>query len=396
MTAEGSRPWRRVASPATAIAVFGLALTELATAIACALAGGISFASAVGSFTVTNGAIGLTLSACGALLAWHRPRNSVGWLFLTGGVAYATSTAAIQLAGLGATVGWNAGVLRLLASLSTLGWPLAIGLCLPMALLLFPDGRPPGPRWRWLIWAIAAEALLFELMFAGPASQTFGSHSVTPYLALPSYDRLGAVWAATNIALAAILALILASLVVRYRRGGDVERRQLLWLVLACLAVFGYGGLWWGITGTGPVLGLLVIPLIPAAVTIAILRYQLLDIRLVFSRTLAYAIVTGLLVGLYAGLVLLATRVLSFHTPVAVAACTLAAAALFNPLRLRVQRGVDRRFNRARYDADQTVAAFAARLKDAVDLDSVRDDLTSTVYLALEPAHVSVWISQHD
>jgi two-component system, NarL family, sensor kinase len=177
---------------------------------------------------------------------------------------------------------------------------------------------------------------------------------------------------------------------------GDVERRQLLWLVLACLAVFGYGGLWWGITGTGPVLGLLVIPLIPAAVTIAILRYQLLDIRLVFSRTLVYAIVTGLLVGLYAGLVLLATRVLSFHTPVAVAACTLAAAALFNPLRLRVQRGVDRRFNRARYDADQTVAAFAARLKDAVDLDSVRDDLTSTVYLALEPARVSVRISQHD
>jgi hypothetical protein len=93
---------------------------------------------------------------------------------------------------------------------------------------------------------------------------------------------------------------------------------------------------------------------------------------------------------------MLATRVLSFHTPVAVAAYTLVAAALVNPLRLRVQRGVDRRFNRARYDTDQTVAAFAARPKDAVDLDSVRDDLTSTVYLALEPAHVSVCISQHD
>ena len=91
---------------------------------------------------------------------------------------------------------------------------------------------------------------------------------------------------------------------------------------------------------------------------------------------------------------LLATRVLSFHTPVAVAAATLAAAALFNPLRLRVQRVVDRRFNRARYDADQTVAAFAARLNDAVDLNSVRDDLARVVQVALEPAHVSVWINK--
>lgn len=396
MTEKGSRPWWRAASSVTAIVMLGLALAELGTATACALAGGISFAAAVGSFTVTNGAIGLTLSACGALLAWHRPRNAVGWLFLTGGVAYATSTAAIQLVGLGASVGWNAVVLGLLASLFNLAWPLAIGLCLPMALLLFPDGRPPGPRWRWLAWAIAVVALLFELMFAGPGRLTNGSRSVSPYLVLPSYNRLGVVWAITNIAYAAIFALILASLVVRYRRGGDVERRQLLWLVLACLAVLGYAGLWWGITGTGPILGLLVIPLIPAAVTVAILRYQLLDIRLVFSRTLAYAIVTGLLVGLYAGLVLLATRVLSFHTPVAVAASTLAAAALFNPLRLRVQRGVDRRFNRARYDADQTVAAFAERLKDAPDLDTVRDDLAQVISRAVEPAHLSVWVNHRD
>jgi ABC-type bacteriocin/lantibiotic exporter with double-glycine peptidase domain len=127
----------------------------------------------------------------------------------------------------------------------------------------------------------------------------------------------------------------------------------------------------------------------------AILRYRLYDIDRIISRTLAYAIVTGLLVGMYAGLVLLASRVLSLHTPVAVAASTLAAAALFNPLRRRVQQMVDRRFNRARYDAEQTAVAFAARLKDAVDLDSVRDDLARTVHQALEPAHVSVWISQH-
>jgi len=106
--------------------------------------------------------------------------------------------------------------------------------------------------------------------------------------------------------------------------------------------------------------------------------------------------VTGLLVGVYAGLVLLATQVLSFNTPVAVAASTLAAAALFNPLRRHVQRAVDRRFNRARYDADKTVAAFADRLKDAVDLDAVHDDLASLVHRTLEPAHVSVWIRPLD
>jgi hypothetical protein len=104
-------------------------------------------------------------------------------------------------------------------------------------------------------------------------------------------------------------------------------------------------------------------------------------------------IVTGLLVGGYAGLVLLATEVFGSRKPVAVAVSTLVAAALFNPVRRRVQRAVDRRFNRARYDADQTVPAFAARLKDAVDLDSVRDDLTSTVHRALEPEHLSVWVS---
>jgi hypothetical protein len=106
--------------------------------------------------------------------------------------------------------------------------------------------------------------------------------------------------------------------------------------------------------------------------------------------------VTGLLVGVYAGLVLLATQVLDIKSPVAVAVSTLAAAALFSPVRRRVQRAVDRRFNRARYDADQTVAAFAARLKDAVDLDAVRDDLAGVVHQALEPAHLSLWINQRD
>jgi hypothetical protein len=135
---------------------------------------------------------------------------------------------------------------------------------------------------------------------------------------------------------------------------------------------------------------------LPVSIGVAVLKYRLFDIDRIISRTLAYAIVTGLLVGVYAGLVLLATGVFKFHSTVAVAAATLAAAALFSPVRRRVQLRVDRRFNRARYDADQMVAGFAARLKDTVDLDSVRDDLASVVHQALEPAHVSVWISHRD
>jgi len=135
---------------------------------------------------------------------------------------------------------------------------------------------------------------------------------------------------------------------------------------------------------------------LPVAISVAILKYRLYDIDRIISRTLAYAIVTGLLIGIYTGVVLLATRVLPLSSPVAVAASTLAVAALFNPVRRRVQAVVDRRFNRARYDADKAIAAFAARLTGAVDLDSVREDLASAVHQALEPARVSVWISQHD
>ena len=132
----------------------------------------------------------------------------------------------------------------------------------------------------------------------------------------------------------------------------------------------------------------------PIAIGVGILKYRLYDIDRIISRTLAYAIVTGLLVGVYAGLVLLSTQVLTIKSPVAVAVSTLAAAALFSPLRGRVQRAVDRRFNRARYDADQTVAEFAVRLKDAVDLDTVQDDLAEVVQRVLEPAHLTLWVSE--
>jgi hypothetical protein len=130
---------------------------------------------------------------------------------------------------------------------------------------------------------------------------------------------------------------------------------------------------------------------LPAASAVAVLKYRLYEIDRLISRTVAYAIVTGLLVGVYVGLVLLTSAVLPSHTQVAVAVATLVAAALFSPLRRRVQTVVDRRFNRARYDAELTVTAFAARLADATDLDAVRADLAATVDQALEPTHLSLW-----
>ena len=145
----------------------------------------------------------------------------------------------------------------------------------------------------------------------------------------------------------------------------------------------------WRVAGILAVVGSFALPV---SIGFGILKFRLYDIDRIISRTVAYAVVTGLLVGMYAGLVLLATGVLGVHGPVAVAVSTLAAAALFNPLRHRVQHGVDRRFNRARYDAEQTVAAFAGRLQDAVNLGTVRADLLGVVDRALEPEHLTVWL----
>jgi two-component system, NarL family, sensor kinase len=356
-------PGRGRATRALAAGSFAVATAEIASAIACALVGGISVADAVDGFLVTDGVIGLALSACGTLLAWHRPRNPVGWLFLAGGVAYATSAAAVELLGLGGAEDWHTLPLRLLTSLLMLSWPWAIGLCLPLALLLFPTGHPPGPRWRWLTWVIVAEGIVFELGYAAPARQTFGSRPVAPYLALPFYNRLAPLWTASNIAFAVIFALVLASLAIRYRRGGETERRQLLWLLLAVLGVLGFAGIPWGIFGTGPVLGLLVIPLIPVAVTIAILRHQLLDIRLVVSRTLAYGLLTAGAAGAYVGLVVLLD--LAVRSRVSLGSAIVASVIVaigFNPARVRLQRLIDRAFYGDRRDPVRAVSLVGERL----------------------------------
>ena len=356
--------------------------------------------------------------ATSQLIISRRPGNAIGWLlglielslaasmFTDQYALYGLATASGSLPA-ARTAGWAAGVLATVTV-----------MLLAFLILLFPDGRLPSRRWRPVLWALVVVTLgwvagqfqagttvtggITDALSA--AGITYRFHGLFPHQGwLSGTGRVGFVLGV------AAGVLVVASVFVR-RRGASAERRkQLAWLGYvglmtviwaAALVVAGFaapvafngslGTLLWSFLVCTPVAG------VPLACAVAVLKYRLYEIDRIISRTLAYAIVTGLLVGVYAAVVLLATQVFRVHTPVAVAASTLAAAALFSPLRRRVQLRVDRRFNRARYDADQTVAAFAARLKDAVDLDSVRDDLAQVVQQALEPAHVSVWISQRD
>jgi len=229
-----------------------------------------------------------------------------------------------------------------------------------------------------------------------------------PYTA-PSAGWYPGLRTAILILVPAALLIGAAAVAVRFVRSSGEERLQLKWFAMAALLVVA--------TiiplALAPQIGLspaaasaavsvlkvvfcLALVCLYAAIAVAVLKYRLYDIDRLISRTLAYAIITGVLAAVYAGPVLLATQVLRVHTPVAVAVATLAAVAVFSPVRRRVQQRVDRRFNRARYDADQTVAVFAAQLKDAVDLDTVCGDLARVVQAALEPAHISVWTSRRE
>jgi hypothetical protein len=344
----------------------------------------------------------LMFGLTGVVIVYHQPRNPVGWIFIAFPV----------LSLLGADAEYYT-VLRYHLGHSGLpSGPAAVLVApviqsslfvLPPAILLFPDGRLPSARWRWVLVAYAALGVFLAVGEFGPAVVAVARHDIR-------VDAIGNLvnppgtpgWLVRPPAWELILALgstgvIWLSFVVRqvlsWRHADGVHRQQLKWLAsgAAVALVVGVGG---SASTTGVASYLLGAALIalPVSIGVGILRYRLYDIDRIISRTLAYAIVTGLLIGVYAGLVLLTTGVLRFSSPVAVAASTLAAAALFNPVRRRVQRAVDRRFNRARYDADQTVAAFAARLKDAIDLDSVRTDLTQVVQRTLEPAHVSMWL----
>jgi hypothetical protein len=379
--------------------VLGGAVLVLAAAavVLSALAGQLSVRSIAAGVVIV-----LTFAGVGLVIARRQPGNPIGWIMVAFTLVYILGGAANYYAVLYYRLGHRGLPLAPLALLLSAVQAPSFAM-FPVVILLFPDGTVPGRRWRWAVRAYAGLVALVLALIVGAAAAALAGHDVrlSPSGNLTSSGHL-AGWLANppgwlgGPVLAAIVIIGLSFVghqVLSWRAAGGDRRQQLKWLAcggavaaasLILAAVLGVPALLAGLAA------------LPVSIGVGILRYRLYDIDRLISRTLAYTLVTGLLVGVYAGLVLLATRVLSFHAPVAVAAATLAAAALFNPLRRRVQRVVDRRFNRARYDAEQTVAAFAARLKDAVDLDSIREDLAGVIHQALEPSHISVWVSHRD
>jgi hypothetical protein len=364
-------------------ALLGLTVALVAAAIAIGLARGERWNAVFGFIPVA-----LAFTVVGALVA-ARTGNRLGWLFLVTGTLSAATLVLDNYAARAARAAPPGAAWA--------GWAFTIILAMSGPLyfltpLLFPDGHPPSPRWRPVVWA-AVIGVVVETATSALSNVNFSSNFPALRDPVTVVAPLNTAYNLATTVQPMVFVLGAIAMIVRFRRAGTEQRQQLKWFMyasaVAAVVVFVAADV-----SNNPLPAFeIVTPLIPAAVGVAIMKYRLYDIDRLISRTLAYAIVTGLLVGLYAGLVLLATQVLSITSPVAVAASTLAAAALFTPLRRRVQHVVDRRFNRVRYDTDQTVAAFAARLRDAVDLDAVRSDLLAVVNTAVEPAHISIWIA---
>ena len=352
--------------------------------------------------------IGIPCAAVGVVVARRQPGNPLGWLFLAIALCLFVANDGGDYSYFVYRLGHHVPFGPAALALDQLWIP---GLVLiVVVILLFPDGRLTSRYWRWGLRAFSA---LYIALVAAVAVALAGALDAHPL----RIDDTGGLVVMDNPAgwfaiaehsiLVASLILSLGFIcrqVLSWRRSSGERHQQLKWLAsgatvtiasLVLATVFSTTGttttvrewvdnfFWFGLAA------------LPVSMGVAILRYRLYEIDRIISRTLAYTVVTGLLVAAYAGLVLLSTHVLALSSSVAVAASTLAAAAAFSPLRRRVQRIVDHRFNRARYDADVTVAAFAARLKDEVDLDSVRADLAGVVNRTLEPAHLSVWLRDH-
>ena len=384
-------------SRALAWALAVLALALLVASAAVELASGVGLDARSIAF---DWAIALVFAAVGRLIASRQPGNAIGWLFLGAAVAagignlsssYATAWVEDPFgpALLGKTAGWY-------GSLSWIPWILAPSTFL---LLLFPDGHLLSPRWRRVAWCAGlgmAGAFLTQGLAPGAledypqVTNPYGIHSpvLSPLTGLSFLLMIVGVAGSS------------ASLIVRFRRAHGELRQQIKWLALAgavaavtfFVSIAVYDAVGSGVANAAIELGVLGLPL---AAGIAILRYRLYDIDVVINRALVYGGLTATLAGAYLGSVLLLQLVLSGLTGgsgLAVAASTLAVAALFRPARARIQDAVDRRFFRRKYDAQRTLEIFTARLRDQVSLDALTDELRDVVTDTMKPAHVSIWM----
>jgi hypothetical protein len=344
----------------------------------------------------------------GVVVAVRQPRNVMGWILLGIPVGLVLLTDMSAYAAIDYRVHPGRLPFGPLAVQLQPSWAPAVVL-LGLAILLFPDAALPSMWWRRSVVAFLAVSAVWMFGAYGIATDTILLHKIAIDASgnLTSINHPAGDWAWWGVlqnvyfpVLAVSSIAAIARQVAAYRSSTGERRLQLKWgMAGATMFVIGVVPLltvsssaspaWRLISALAPI----AVACLPLSIGVAILKYRLYDIDRLISRTVSYAVVTGLLIGVYVGIVVLTTDVLSFSSPIAVAASTLAAAALFSPIRTRVQRLVDRRFNRARYDADATVAAFSARLRDAVDLDAVRSDLLDIVGRAVEPAHAAIWIN---
>lgn len=350
------------------------------------------------AFTV---AVMVPAVAVGTLLAARRPRNPIGWLLL------AIFLLAVGPVGDYAIIDYRMhhGTLPLgsVAVVLLNSWPVWLVL-IAIMVWVFPDGLLPSGRWRRSAVVLVTAGVLLALAATAAGAAAVAGHAVvidpTGNLVNKTTGLTAALQGLTAIGVLTSLLVWLAVQVPRYRRASYERRQQLKWLYSGAvvfvaslfLAVLTNDSRSAWSLAVNDVISPIGFAVLPFCVGVAVLKYRLYAIDRIISRVISYAVISAVLAGVFAGLVLLATEVLPFHTPVGVAVATLAAAALFNPLRRRVQRGVDRRFNRSRYNAEAVIAGFTARLRGTVDLDAVRDDLAAAVDQAFEPVHVSVWL----
>ena len=396
---------RPVRSRAVAAAhvLAGVALVLEAIAIVLLVPRSAGVLDALDSSTIGGYVLGATYPIVGWIIATRRPGNTIGWVFLGIGLSQALDTFAGQYATVGLVT--NPGGLPAADVLSWVaGWAWAPGftLLLTMSILLFPDGRLPSGRWWPLPWMAGVALFLLVVPIAIVAWPSRGTDLLGSGPVKSSDATVSAMLVlqfAGLVLLAVTGVLSVAGMMVRFRRSRGAERAQLKWYatagavaVVALLvpAFFPLPGLL-----LNALVGLAIPPLLPIAAAIAILRYRLYDIDRIISRTISWTVTTGLIVAVFAGIVVGLQGVMAQVTrgnTLSVAASTLVAFAIFQPIRRQVQRAVDRRFNRARYDAQRTVDGFAERLRNEVDLSTLRSALVTTADDAVRPINSSVWL----